>query len=107
MQQAAPNSRRRVKFSTNAARTASKPGLTYPVIAGLLLLDTTLLLFIAPSTAKAGWFLTPAYRRTRLSPAGPWRRHRLPSSSHSPQNRPLVSIGREGLLPGPAPARSG
>src|SRR5215831_1289632 len=57
MQLAAPSSCRWVKFSTNAARTPSNPGLTKPAIAKFLLLSMILLLFVAPSTADVGWFL--------------------------------------------------
>src|SRR2546425_11594837 len=57
MQQAAPSSFRRVKFSTNVSRTASNPGLTQPAIARLILLDMTFLLIVAPSTPIARWFL--------------------------------------------------
>src|SRR6266496_3914541 len=80
MQQAAPSSFRRVKFSTNASRTASNPGLTKPAIARLLLLDMTFLLILHPPRTLQDGFFAPFEeivlhaRHPYLTPGFEWSR---------------------------------
>src|SRR6266487_1071962 len=80
MQQAAPNSCRRVKFSTNAARTPSNPGLTKPDIVLLCTLD----MIIAPDHYTI-------HAPCRMVPSSPSRRAYHPSVTSASQLSALVS----------------
>src|SRR6266487_2594544 len=88
MQQAAPNSCRRVKFSTNAARTPSNPGLTKPDIVLLCTLD----MIIAPDHYTI-------HAPCRMVPSSPSRRAYHPSVTSASQLSALVSQAHHDTFP--------